>query len=153
MVMELDSFLRPETQRRVTILQLTLYLRTTIHVSGKGTRHKRDKRFRLRQKTSRSGSRRIDNRRSKTASYLYLPQQLLFWMWAEDTKNCQPLLIQDQHDCPKRKLKNCMPFWPGSGPRVSTRYPPKLAGFVVSAGAVGAVACGTNFCNILAGQF
>ena len=62
----------------------------------------------------------------QTAPYLYLPQHLLKWIWAEDTKNCQSLLTRDQHDCQKRKLKNCMPFWPGSFPGVWTRYPLKL---------------------------
>ena len=71
---------------------------------------------------------------NQLASYLYLPQHLM-WPWAEDTKNCESLLTRDQHDCQKRKLKNCMPFWPGSRPGVWTRYPLELAGIETTVGA------------------
>ena len=46
-----------------------------------------------------------------------------------------------------------MPLGPGSRPGVWTRYPLELAGTETTAGAIEAVTFGTNFCNILAGQF
>ena len=61
-------------------------VKTTIHASGKGTRHRQEKRFRLRQKKSRFRFQKNKQQRHKTAPCLYLPRHLLNWMWAEDTK-------------------------------------------------------------------